>query len=174
MNPTVEILAARYKSSVDEKELSSQPMRERPPDGGFSRARRSIEKHSPLGLQSQLRTERIVAQRKHYVSLKAADHVVDALQIVQRNLVDLSQVHVARKALRAQIFDVLLRRERAGHLQPVARGSNLVPSEFRCEAINLRRIEFFARFCAEKDAEQCCVVLTGIPADTGGEATRSK
>ena len=60
MNSLIEVLAACDEGTVDQKELASETMGERAPNRRLSCPGRAIQKHTALGLQSQLRAQGVV------------------------------------------------------------------------------------------------------------------
>src|SRR4030095_2947170 len=105
MDLLIEILGAGDESSVDQEELSAQPMCQGAANRRLAGTRRAIEQNTALGAQTKLGRQCIVAQRQNNVNFEAADDVIDTLEVLEADLLHFAEVHVAGQALGTEIFD---------------------------------------------------------------------
>jgi hypothetical protein len=54
VDTAIEIIRVGNEGAVNQKELAAKPVRQRPADGGFAGARRTIEQHAALGPKGQI------------------------------------------------------------------------------------------------------------------------
>src|SRR5262249_9793459 len=108
VDPPVEVPRARDDRAIDQEELPLQPVRQRPAYRRLAAAGRPQQQDAALGLQPQLQGQGVVLQGKHDVPFERLDHVADAVQVAEIDLLNLGEIDVAQQVLRAQAVEECL------------------------------------------------------------------
>jgi hypothetical protein len=134
-------------------------MGERAPDRRLARARWADEEHAPLRLEPQFSRERGFLEGQHEIRLERLNDIVDALELIQRDRLDLAQVDVGGELMHPEVLNEAIGVEIAFLTEGRAAGLQRAGRELSSEAVNPSDIQSARAVSPEKHPEKVRVIL---------------